>query len=106
MPFFSSSARIHGEDGNPKIEDFLDYVNHDIYRENLMDVLESQAPYRLGLMLFNDIESQYGTEKVVEIANKYEGPGLTPLLDLMKPETRKIFDHAFSVVYDKIEITN
>ena len=93
--------KVHGEDGNPEIEDFLDYVNNDIYRENLMDVLERQAPYRLGLILFNDIESQYGTEKVVEIANKYKGPGLKPLLDLMKPETRKIFDNAFSVVYDK-----
>lgn len=95
------SYKVQGEDGTPKIEDFLDYVNNDIYRENLMDKLESQAPYRLGLMLFNDIESQYGTEKVVEIANKYKSPGLKPLLDLMSSETRKIFDNAFSVVYDK-----
>ena len=93
--------KVNEEDGNSKIEGFLYYTNNDIYHDHLMDELESQAPYRLGLMLFNDIESQYGTEKVVEIANKYEGPGLTPLLDLMKPETRKIFDHAFSVVYDK-----
>jgi ElaB/YqjD/DUF883 family membrane-anchored ribosome-binding protein len=95
------SFKVHGENVNPRIEDFFDYINHDIYRNEFMDEIQASAPYRLGLMLFNDIEKQYGTEIVVEIAKNYKGPGLKPLLDLVSSDTRKMFDRAFSVVYDK-----